>query len=264
MTATSTGRNLTLYQIQTELLELLELRDEIAGQVIVAAEAEAERKEQLAVIEKSIAEYVRREVSKVDNIVGLMRECKSRAAAIKAEEQRLAGLRRTWESREESIKGMVAEAMAATVDPAAIAEATQNQIIKKLSGRIGELKLTKSPPSVEVTSTALLPRHYQTVNLKMRADVWDIGVSKHLEAFVESGAVELSEGSPVLRDIAADLKPGKCPRCAGCGTIAVPGMMTYEGDPLRKVCPQCEGSGEKAAAVAGARLVNDAVHIRFS
>lgn len=171
MSATITS--LSLYQIESELLQLMELRDEVAGMTLVREGDAGEREQQLAAIDQSIAEYVRREVTKVDNVAGFLRECKTRAAVLKQEEERVRGLRKTWEDREARLKDRIAEALAMDVDPQAIVEAAQNSILKRLHGRSNELKLCKSPESVEITDASLVPSEFRTVTVTMPLAAWD-------------------------------------------------------------------------------------------
>ncbi len=173
--------SLTLYAIETGLLELLQLRDDIEAETLVTAEAEADRKAELTVIDKEIAEYVQREIVKCDNITGLLRECKARAETLKAEEQRIAALCKRWEDREKRVKERVAEVLAMQVEPETITAAKQNQVLKRLSGRNSELKLCKSPASVEVTDMSLLPEKLQRITVTMTLAQWKaLGVSVNL------------------------------------------------------------------------------------
>lgn len=89
--------SLTLYDIETGILELLDRRDDLAAEICLTAEAVADRDEQLQEIDNGIRLYVQEQVAKVDNIAGLIRECATRAATLKAEEERIRGIRKRWE-----------------------------------------------------------------------------------------------------------------------------------------------------------------------
>jgi Siphovirus Gp157 len=167
-----TAPNLTLYGIETQLLELFAYRDEVAGEVRVTEADLAEQREALKAIDHSIAEYIRLEVAKVDNVAAFIRECRARAAALKSEEQRLASMRRALEEREEFVKSRIAEAMALDVNPLTIANAKQNNVLKRFHGRIAQLKLCKSPESVDITDESLVPSEYKNVTVTMPASVW--------------------------------------------------------------------------------------------
>lgn len=196
--------NLTLYAIQTELIELMEYREEVAGEVRVTEADKQEQAEALKAIDQSIAEYVKREVTKVDNTVGFLRECQARQKALKEEEQRIAALRKRWEDREERVKKYVAEVLAIQLLPETIVEAKQNQVLRRLNGRVNELKLCKSPASVEVTDESLLPDELVTITATMPLSEW-----RDVEVVLPEGTACTFQADPDKRAIAAELKRGE-------------------------------------------------------
>jgi Siphovirus Gp157 len=201
--------NLTLYQIETELLELVQLRDEIAEEVCVTPEAVNERDQTLAAIDLQVQEYLKREVQKVDNVAGFIRECTARAEIAKKEAERYMEIYRTWSHREKRVKDFAAEAIRQTVDERAITEATQGTVIKRLQGKRAQLKLCKSPASVaEPIDMSLLPEEYQKVIATLPADLWNRAMKAAMNAGINLSAVRATT-EPMRGEIAARLKSGE-------------------------------------------------------
>lgn len=97
--------DLALYQIETELAELLALRDQV--------EDEGGLPEDLAAIDKQIEAYCSAEVAKVDRIAGAIRACERNYDAALAEATRLKEQAKAWDARKEAIKGAALRAMQA-------------------------------------------------------------------------------------------------------------------------------------------------------
>ncbi len=217
---------LTLYNIESELLQLMDLRDDIAAEVIVTAEGETQRKAELAATDAMIQEYVRREVLKVDNLCGFLRECNTRAKVAKEEAARISARAKLWEARADRVKQSAAEAMALTLDLNVIAKAPQNTVLKRMNGRTSELKLCKSPSSVsEDIDESLLPAEYRRIQITVSCEDWE----RISETLRRAGIVDLGikiETVVMRREIGAALKAGK--------------------------------------AVPGAKLIEDSVHVRIS
>jgi len=97
-----TKQSLTLYNIETELLDLVRLREDTT------------EPEELAAIDTQIAEYVGREVRKVDGIASLLREFERRAEIDRAEAKRISKRAQQWARREARLREMVTSVMEAT------------------------------------------------------------------------------------------------------------------------------------------------------
>lgn len=89
----------SLWHLQQQLVELVEFREQ----------CETEEERQAA--DNAIAEYVKLEISKVDNIRAYMRHCEVMAAAAKEEKQRQADRQKAWEGRLETLEKIVYNAM---------------------------------------------------------------------------------------------------------------------------------------------------------
>lgn len=228
MLATETkpqGPNMSLFGLERELLELLQYRDDLTNEVVLTAEAEAERQAALEAIDKQIAEYVKRQsIARADSVIAALRECHSRAAALGEEIERLAKLQRAAQDREARIKQYAAEALAATLDPQIIARAKQNNVLHRVEGRLGQLKLCKSPAAVEVTDESLVPDEHKRAIVTMPYDMW---------LLMKDSTVDLIDFEHINERVDVS--------------------KTDIGKALK--------AGE---AVAGARLVEDNVHVRIS
>lgn len=108
--------SLTLWEIESGLLDLLEARD--------AAEDDAGR----AACDQAIAEYVAREIDKVDRIRGLLKHCELVAKAAREEAADQQKRAQMWEARRDRVKELVKTVMEA-------------HGLKRIEGRTGRLRL---------------------------------------------------------------------------------------------------------------------------
>lgn len=148
--------NLTLYGIETQLMELLNFRESILDDPDMTP---SDQKDSLAAIDQQIAEYIRAEVKKVDGIAGYLREFEAREAAEAEEIERLERRKRMWKTRRENLTKMVIEIMQATKQT-------------RIDGRHSVLQLAKNPPSVEVAQENLVPSEYRRAKVTMPADLF--------------------------------------------------------------------------------------------
>lgn len=106
--------NLSLWDIESALHELMDARDEAVGE------------EEIAVVDKALAEYVSQEVTKVDRIRSYLRHCLDMQNAARQEMERQKARMEAWERREKVLRKLVLLAMQAFGK-------------KKLEGRTGTL-----------------------------------------------------------------------------------------------------------------------------
>lgn len=265
--------SLTLYQIETELLELVQLRDEVASEIRVDAEHEAERQSELNAIDCQIAEYVKRELVKVDNVAGFLRECESRATVMQMEADRIYGKADSLRKWGKYVKQCAAEAMRLRLTPEIIErttrgkfrtleEATQGTKLMELRGKTSELKLCKNPVSLAEPQMDLLPADLTRITVTMTLAEW-LRVTDAAHIIPEGSATMKRE--PMRAEIIARLKQTvPCENCGGTGHLMLPAGFTQPSDPQDPQCQACGGSGRVRATVPGARLIEDSVHVRIS
>jgi len=243
---------LTLYAIETEMLELVMLRDELAAEVRVTPEDEAERQASIGVINEHIERYIAREIQKADNLAGFVRECEARSEVMRGEATRAGRLAKMWKDRADHVKERAAEVLAMQIDPQFIIDAKPNTVLKRIAGKTSELKLVKSTDGVdEPIDMSLLPEEMQVVNVSMSLVAWralmeDAGYPGDSWRKWES----INSIEPNKRAILAALKQ------------RVP-CVHPPSDPDGKACGECGGSGLQQNHVPGARLKHG-VHVRIS
>jgi hypothetical protein len=184
--------NLTLYGIETQLLELLNFRESIESDPDMTPQ---EQQESLKACDESIAEYIRAEVKKCDGIAMYLREFAARAQAETDEIERLKRRKRMWDKRYESLEAMVIDIMQVTKQT-------------RIDGRHSVLQLKKNPPSVEVAQPDMVPGDMQRVTVKMTMAQWQQTVA----AMPMALAIELTgcaaPPEPMKTEIAKRLKEG--------------------------------------------------------
>ena len=132
--------DLTLYNIESELAQLVSLREEMA-----------ESGEDTAAVDQQIAEYAAREITKVDGIRAYLRHCDFMEDGAKAEAHRLQELASLWAARKARLGAIVLRVM-------------QDNGLTRLEGRTGTLAVRANPPKVEVQEDLdLLPVEYVRV-----------------------------------------------------------------------------------------------------
>lgn len=189
---TTSHSDLSLFQIESELAELVDLRDQTANDPDLKP---SEIDEALQAINGQITAYIEREVRKVDGISHYVRECETRAEVLREEAKRLKTLADTWEARGERISDITLHVM-------------QMLGLKKLRGRLGELTIKSNPPSVDVRQPDLVPDHLQRVKVTLALDTWKIIVAKFPQLAGERGDAEPSKTA-----IKEELKRGSVPGC---------------------------------------------------
>jgi hypothetical protein len=245
---------MTLYGLEQELAELLQMREDVAEEVHVTEDGRAEQTAAVAAMDAQISEYVKRQaVVQADSVLAGLREFKGRFENQRAESKRLAKLADANEERFERLKHDAAEALAAKVEPAAIVAATQNTVLYRAKGRLGQLKLCKSPASVDVTDPSLVPDGYKMVTVTMPAAQWE----QYEEYMLLAEGCATPELSIDKRAIGAVLKQQvPCNVCKGTGDD----VEMFE---TPRTCGACGGSGSVPGSVPGARLIRDSVHLRL-
>jgi Gp157 protein len=150
--------SLTLYDIETDLLNLMLCREAALDDSEMRP---ALRDEAVKQIDLAIRERISNEIQKVDGIAFYLREFAARAAAAKAEKDRLAARQRMWEAREERLKEIVTGVMLMTGK-------------KRLEGDSNTLRLQKCPASVEIGQLGMVPDEYLKATVTMPLELWNL------------------------------------------------------------------------------------------
>ena len=142
--------SLSLYAIEDALMQLIEMREDPTLQP-----------DERAAVEQTLAEYVEREVVKVDNIRGFLKHCDMMAREAKAEAATQAERARLWEARADRVKLMCAAVM-------------EKAGAKKLEGRTGVIRLKGNGGLVplEVTDPAAVPNECCRYVGWISAELW--------------------------------------------------------------------------------------------
>lgn len=134
---------LTLFQIDDALLQLIEAREELQ-EIIAQGPDEEERQErvaELAEVERLLVEYRAQLPAKVDRVRGFLLHAENAAAVHRKEAARQAALARMWESREEQVKEMAAFVIGAVPERKRLTGAT-GYLLLKGNGGLAPLEIT--------------------------------------------------------------------------------------------------------------------------
>ena len=201
------SESLTLYNIESELLQLLELREDL-----LSCPQEGEklspggRSIAIQAIDGQIEMYLRKELQKVDGIAYMLAELNRRADIAMEEANRQEKRSKVWESRADSLKAYVERIMQETGKT-------------KLEGEFNTLTLRKCPASVDIRQPELLPNEFKRFEIKVPGDVWQSLVAELLckdertdddieTIKAELGKLKVSEPTPAKSYIAQVLKAG--------------------------------------------------------
>lgn len=160
---------LSLYQLEDDLLSLIQMREEIAGSGIADDQTPTglELLDQLKTIDDQIALYVRAEIRKVDSIGGLWRHFASMAQLAKCEAKRLEAAAHNWDARLERLKYVCQVAMESFEWRAGKPRMLEGKSTKLY------LKGNGGKQAVEIQNPDLVPSEYMRVTVDMAGPVWD-------------------------------------------------------------------------------------------
>lgn len=221
---------LSLYQLESQLAELVEMRE--------AATSEAE----IAALDGVIADYLRAEIGKVDGIRAFWRHCETMIEAAKRERDAQNTRIQTWTGRLDRLKRtccMVMESM----------PWRESARSKKLEGRTGALllKADGGKQAVEITDEALIPDEFKRVTVTLSRSAW--------LSMVKEGVYAVSESFNLSAINDALAKP--CSQCEGVSDVV--DSVTGEKYRVASTCSACGGTGKNG--VPGARLVPRGNHV---
>src|ERR1019366_10670690 len=148
---------LSLYPIEQAFLDLLTAREEV-----LAGEQGPDTPAELAEIEKALAEYVKREVVKVDGIHAYLGWAKATAEEARRESAAMAERARRIEAGMDRVKGICLDAM---------------QVIgkKRIDGTAGRYLSVAGNGGVQPLGIQedMVPHEYCDVTVRMPLYVWD-------------------------------------------------------------------------------------------
>lgn len=237
--------SLSLFEVEHGIQELMDMRD--------AAVDEGAPSDELAVIDKTIAEYFQKEVRKVNGIAHAITTYEAAAQIAKDEVERIQAHARRLQGRADRIRENALKAMQAfSVNKL---ETPTHRLSVCGNGGVEPL----GAPNME-----LLPMALKRVILTMPAHLWrEIGEEyrKAFGGWFPSAVQEMLNGikeviEPDTKAIREALKQRiTCPECKGGGFI-----LPFNQD----VCPRCEGKGTIPNTVPGAQLLPRGEHLRVS
>ncbi len=217
---------LSIFQLEAELAELMEFRE---NEELTPEERQA--------VDTQIAEYISRELTKVDNLRAYMRHCQMMAEGARAEADVQLKRAISWKTRLDYLKGFCLDAM--NVLGKTKLEGRTGYLLAKVNG--GKQALTIAPDS------RLLPEAFVLYRGWMSAEAFAA-----IPEQVRGRQDFQLEREPRTEMIRAELeKPCAC--CEGTGRF-----LTPEGD---YPDPECHGTGKKI--VPGAKLEPRGSHVEI-
>jgi len=234
---------LSLYTIESDLSNLIEMREHVREELGENATPE-EIAEETAAIDNAIALYIKSEITKVDNIRAFWRHCELMRDAAKAEAETQAQRAKAWGSRLDRLRETCRSVMETIPFPAGKP--------RKLEGRTGSLllKANGGKQAVEVTDESLVPDELCTVTVTMSVELWNAAAVFFAEDLV---GTKVGPRTPMLSLIGEALQ-GKCGPCSGTGSVRINGARVDV-----QTCPECGGSGHQS--VPGCRLSPRSNHV---
>jgi hypothetical protein len=237
--------SLSLYTIEDALLQLLEAREELRAEIAadpmhpdIDADAHGVRVSaaaaELAEVEKALAEYVTREVRKVDGIHNYLWSAKVAYEAAREESARFAERARRIKDSSDRLKQLCCDVLAAAGK-------------KRLDGTGGRYLLRKGNGGLQPLQVQedVLPEELVDVTVRLPLNEWRALAARGIG--VDRGKIVARE--PANDRIRAALQE-PCKRCGGIGERPEVGP-----DP----CIDCNGTGK--ATVPGARLLERGEHL---
>lgn len=256
--------SLSLYTIEDSLDHLLEAREQARAhieklEVVIAsrpgelAHELAEAKQELAVVEKTLAEYERLEVLKVDNCHRYLATLKNLVPALRAEAAAISGRARRMEECAAWLKERLLNAMELG-NKKRVDGTNGRYLLRKGNGGLKPLQVDGWDDEKKQWTSPLvvLPDELIDVTVKMPLQTWNFITSLaevNEERYGLDGAT-LTGSEPSNERIRAALGED-CPGCNG-GFVLGPEMQ-------KVTCEACSGTGKRI--VPGARLLDRGQHL---
>ena len=191
------SEELTLFDIETGLLDLLREREELIEGTGLGVDEGVDRLKAVATLDLAIREHVAAEIRKADGIAYYMREFEARQEAEEAEVARLKERAEKWKKRRERLEEITIAVMRAAGKD-------------RIEGQHNTLKLRKNPPSVEVSQPDLVPEDL----MRRTVTVTEEQFQKIVQAIPD---VKRGNAEPIKSEIGKRMKAGEA--VAGCSLI---------------------------------------------
>ena len=209
-------KSLTLWSIEDSLVQLIGAREDALSDMGIS---EDERRDQLQVIDNALADYIRQEITKVDNVRSYLLHCRLMADAARAERAAMEARVRLWEARESRLK----EICILALDSAAK---------KRVEGKTGSLSVRGNggvqplviyqpdivPDEQCVWAGTVGPATWRRIQMLAIADP-----QTKLERQPSNAAIREALGKPCPECGTLPAPSDACQTCGGTGTMGVPG-----------------------------------------
>ncbi len=210
--------NLTLWEIESSLMGLIEIREDPNSS-----------EEEKAVADSEIQKYVEAEIKKVDRIRNFLRHCDLMADAAKFEADAMRRRGQQWEERGRRLKELCITAMNARGQ-------------KRLEGQSGTLRIQAAggKRALKITRDDLVPNQYRVATIVAN---YSMARTLPLEDICASGgSVKWSSDTEAIRK-AMDTPCQSCKGSGGSITMSTIGTFIKQ-DP----CEDCRGTGYTVVA----------------
>ena len=211
-------KSLTLWTIEDSLLQLVAAREDAAADVEIS---EDERRDRLQVIDTALADYIRQEITKADNVRSYLMHCRLMADAARTERAAMEARVRLWEARETRLKEICIVALDAAEK-------------KRVEGKTGSLSVRGNgglqplvvdqpemlPDEVCVWAGTVGPAVWRKIQMLAITDP-----ATKLERQPSNAAIREALGNPCPEcgSLPAHQASDACTTCGGTGTMGVPG-----------------------------------------
>jgi hypothetical protein len=235
--------DLTLHQLETELAQLVEYRQERLADTV-----DRPSEEEIAALDAEIQRYQIAGPAKVSGVAAIFRSWRAKRETARAEANRLLQIVKHYECMEARLKEYAAGVLEKLPAP--------KKGCRKLVGADGSQLLLKGNGGVqplEITDAAAVPDDLCVYVLKLAGPEW-----RAVEEAVRRrslGQLTLVPERQVNAEAVREALAQPCPQCAGTGDIPSPAGSASAIWP----CPACGGTGRHA--IPGARLLERGVHV---
>lgn len=259
-----------LWQLHSQLIELMEAREELTSQLrtlelwagsIPGHSDDApspehlnagqrtikEARAELVALEKAMRDYVETKVAEVTDLRGAYFALIDGAKIAEAEAKRAANRALSLQNRADALKALIKDCMWALGK-------------KRFESAMGSFLLAGNGglAPLEVVDESLLPDEVFTVTVKMSVPDWDHVVQLFEE---EQWFPDLSAKREVSNTAIRAALEKVCPECKGVPSPLGAQAMATRPDVVTVTCTACAGSGR--AGVPGARLLDRGTNLRI-